>query len=507
MAEPLRKIKTGNSVASFLQEVFVNQKLNNWLGYFLIGGMAAIFAFLISKNLYLGLGFLGVVLGSLVLLGCLLDAELGLYLNMIYIFFVYFFVRLFFEDDFPLGVISDVLVSVTFLGLFVKNQNLKRNAAHFLKAKPVVFLLIAFGYLCLQLLNPLAHSFEGWFSVIRKVLSSILVMFIAYSVFTDYKKIWRFLKVLFVCALIAALYGCFQQWHGLFGFEQAWVRSNDVRFGLIFVGWNYRKFSVMSDPTALGLIMASCALLFIIIGLNERRTSSKAFLLGGALFMVLAMAYSGTRTANAMLVAGAGLFVLLTIQKKATKIFAFFAVLAFLFLMYAPIYNNATIIRFRTSFSGSKNESYMVREENREAIQPYIYKHPFGGGLSTTGGNGEKYNPDHYLAGFPPDSGYLNKALETGWVGLAINCLLYFVTLLYAVKGFFRAKSNRIKTLFAATAVFLFSFYLAELVQEAVGLIANMIIYNSIVAMIIRLRELSTKEKDEWQQEQMANSF
>lgn len=149
----------------------------------------------------------------------------------------------------------------------------------------------------------------------------------------------------------------------------------------------------------------------------------------------------------------------------------------------------------------------MVREENRAAIQPYIYKHPFGGGLSTTGSNGEKYNPDHYLAGFPPDSGYLNKALETGWIGLAINCILYFVTLLYAVKGFFRAKSNRIKTLFAATAVFLFSFYLAELVQEAVGLFANMIIYNSIVAMIMRLREVSTKEKDGWHQEQMANSF
>lgn len=504
MAAPLRKIKTGNPVITFLQEALVTQKLNNRAGYLLVGGMAALFAFLITKNLLLGLGFLGLVLGTFLILACVLEAEVGLYFNLIYIFCIYFFVRLFFDDEFPLGVISDVSIAVTFLGLFVRNRDLKKNATQFLKAKPVLFLLVAFGYLCLQLLNPLAHSFEGWFSVIRKVFASILVTFIAYSVFSDYKKIWVFLKVLFVCALVAALYGCFQQWHGLFGFEQNWVNSNETRFALVFVGWNYRKFSILSDPTALGLIMASCALLFIIIGLNERRALSRYVLLGGSVFMILAMAYSGTRTANAMLVAGTGLYVLLTIQKRSTKIFAFFALMAFLFLMYAPIYDNATIIRFRTSFSGSKNESYMVREENRASIQPYIYKHPFGGGLSTTGSNGVKYNPDHYLAGFPPDSGYLNKALETGWVGLTINCLVYFVTLLYAVRGYFRAKSQRIKTLFAAAAVFLFSFYLAELVQEAVGLIANLIIYNSIVAMIIRLREFSTREKDEWQPEGLA---
>jgi putative inorganic carbon (hco3(-)) transporter len=489
------KIKTGNAFFTYLHQVFLAQKLNNWLGYFLIAAIAIAFGILTAKEFVLGLGLLGVVLGVFTLLACLLNTELGLYINMVYIFFAYHISRLFFNDQVPIGVISDILIATTFLGLFIKNPELGKKAGHFVRSRPVLFLLIVFIYLCLELLNPMAHSVEGWFSTIRKVLGSVLVTFIAYNVFKDYKKIWRFIKVLFVCAVLTGLYGCIQQWHGLFSFEELWVKSNKIRYSLIYVDWNYRKFSILSDPTAFGLIMAGCALFFLIIGISERRVLSKCLLFVGCIFMLLGMAYSGTRTAIAMLVAGAGVFVLLTIHKKASRFFAIFAILTLLFLMYVPIYDNPTLIRFRTSFSASEDESYKVRERNRAAIQPFIYSHPFGGGLGTTGGNGLKYDPGHQLAGFPPDSGYLNKALETGWIGLALNCLLYFITMQYAVRGYFNAKSNRIKMLFAASAAFLFSFYLAEMVQEAVGLVTNIIVYNAVVALVIRLREISTKEK------------
>jgi cell division protein FtsW (lipid II flippase) len=207
--------------------------------------------------------------------------------------------------------------------------------------------------------------------------------------------------------------------------------------------------------------------------------------------MLLGMSYSGTRTANAMVVGACGIFILMTINKRSTIIFAICAVMAFLFLMYAPIYNNLTLLRFRSSFKAEEDASFNVREQNRASIQPYIHQHPFGGGLSTTGQSGREYNPGHPLAGFPPDSGYLNKALETGWVGLGLSCILYFVTLQYAIQGFFRSKNNMIKTLFAASSAFLFSFYLGEMVQEAVGQFTNMVVYYPVVAMVLRLRHLN----------------
>lgn len=483
-------------VHSFLQHSFVNKKLNSGLGIFLICCVAVGIGYLSATNLVMSLGVLGAVIGIAIVLVCLLSPEWGIYINMFYAFFAYHFSRLLFHDEFPVGIATDILVGVTFLGLFIGKHDVKKSTAQFFSRRPTLFLFITFIYLCVELFNPLAHSFEGWFQVIRKVLDSIVILFIAYNVFTDFRKINRFLTMLFICAVIAGFYGCVQQWHGLFPFELDWAKSDEVRFGLIFIHGTFRKFSVMSDPTAFGIIMAGCALLFIIIGINEKKALRKYTLLAGSLFMILGMVYSGTRTANAMLIGGVGLFVLLTIRKKATKLFAIFAVFTFLFLMYVPIYDNLTLLRFRSSFSGSKDESYKVREENRASIQPYIIKHPFGGGLSTTGNSGKKYNPNHQLAGFPPDSGYLNKALETGWVGLIMACILYYVTLMYAIRGFFKANNTRLKIFFAASAAFLFSFYLGELVQEAVGQFSNIIIYYPLVAIVVRLRELSEKQEE-----------
>ncbi len=481
------KLEASSSILSYLQKTFVNEKLNNWLGYFLISCVAAGFGYLVATDFIAGIGIFGIILGLSVILVCVMSAEWGLYINLVYCFLASHVSRVLFDGEMPIGIVTDVLVASTFLGLFVGNYNLRENTTAFFKSRPIVYYSIVFVYLCLQLLNPLSHSFLGWFIIIRKVFESFLFVFIAFNVFTNYARIWRFLRVLFCCALAAGLYGCIQQWHGLFSFEEYWVQSNPVRLNLIYLFGNYRKFSFFSGPTEFGVLMAGCSLLFLLIGINEKKALNKFILIAGVAIMLLGMSYSGTRTANAMVVGGIGLFILLTINKKSTKIFAFFAVMAFLFIMYAPIYSSATLIRFRTSFSAKEDASYNVRERNREGIQPYIYKHPFGGGLGTTGENGQKYNSGHALAGFPTDSSYLNKSLETGWVGMILTCILYFVILQYIVRGYFKVHSNRIKILFAALGAFFFSFYVGEIAQEAVGQFSNMVVYFPLLAIVVRL--------------------
>jgi cell division protein FtsW (lipid II flippase) len=294
---------------------------------------------------------------------------------------------------------------------------------------------------------------------------------------------------------LTGLYGCIQQWHGLFGFEVNWVMASEKRFGLIYINGNFRKFSTMSDPTGFSVVMASCAVFFLILAGNKRKTFNKLMLIIGSVIMLLGMIYTGTRTASVMAVGGIVMFVLLTFNKRKTRTFALFAGIIFAVLVYGPFYGNASLNRFRTSFIGSQDESYKVREMNRAFIQPYIYSHPIGGGLGTTGGSGLQYYPDHYLAGFPPDSGYLKKALETGWIGLILNCILYFTILKYGVTGMFRSKSRKRKLLYAAAVSAIFSFYIAEFAQEAIGQITDMVVYYPLIAILLRLRNFDQEKE------------
>lgn len=489
-----RRSKTHNPVTSFLENVFLRDKLNNWLGFVLVGLLAAGFGILVAKQATIGIGLFALILGFFVVLACLLNTELGFYINVAYSFFAFHLSRFLFDDTFPVGVVTDVLIVATFLSLFIRRENLARTFSQFGKNRVIAVVLVVLIYLLLQAFNPNGHTFEGWFQTFRRFLGSVLILFIAYYLFNSYERVRRFIIVVFVLCVIAGFYACIQQWHGLFAFEEAWVKATENRYGLIFINGNYRKFSTFSDPTAFGILMAAAAVFYLIIAMNQKKAFNRFVLIAGSLVMMLGMAYSGTRTANIMLVAGAGVFILLSFNKKSARIFAFFATLAFLFLLYVPIYSNPTLNRFRTSFFASNDESYKVRERNRAFIQPYIKSHPIGGGLGTAGAAGIKYAPHHYLAKFPPDSGYLKKALETGWIGLALICFLYFSVLRQGIREYFRCRTDKYRFIYAGAIAALFSFYIAEFPQEAIGQITDMVVYYPLIALVLRLRHLEKPE-------------
>ena len=482
---------SSNPIQGFLYRAFLGEKLNNWVGVVLVVAIAGLFAFLLSQNLLLGLEVFAAVIGICVLCLCIFSASAGLYIIMLYTFGASAVSRFLLNDQLPVGVGIDVLVFATFFGLFFSNDNLKDDSRRFFKSPPVIWYTIIVVYLTFELFNPIGHSFGGWMQVMRKVFESFLIVFIAYNVFDSVARIKTFIKTLFAFTLVLGLYGCFQQWHGLLQTEINWVNADELRYGLIAIWGEYRKFSLLGGPTEFGMVMAACSLFYILIGLNEKKMRDKIIYIAGAVFMVLGMSYSGTRTANAMFAGGIVLFLLLTIQKKSSRFLAFAAVLAFLFVMYVPIYSSATLLRFRSTFSATQDASYNVRETNRRSVQPFIWSHPVGSGLSTTGGMGQRYNPANPNAGFPTDSSYLNKALESGWIGMLLTCILYFVMLQYTFRGYFLAKNKQFKTWFAASAAFFFSFFLGEMTQEAVGVISNMAIYFPIFALVLRLREFS----------------
>ncbi len=207
------------------------------------------------------------------------------------------------------------------------------------------------------------------------------------------------------------------------------------------------------------------------------------------------MLYSGTRTTNVMLPAGVALYIIMTIQNKKTLtllLFSFFVVFLVLFL---PI-DNATLNRIRSTFN-TKEESLNVRDVNRHYIQPYIYAHPFGGGISTSGTDGMRFYPNHPLAGFPPDSGFLKVALEQGWIGLALTIFYNIMILCQGVYYYFRVRNKEYKIYLAAIVASTFAIFVTQYAQVTVGQIPQAIYIFAIMSLMKRLMEFDEEERSQ----------
>jgi putative inorganic carbon (HCO3(-)) transporter len=475
----------------FCTQTFLRKKLYNWFGVLLIAALAVIFGYLLATDPVEGFSLFGLIVALVVAVICLSSAEAGLYITMAYSFFAFFFSRLFFKGLMPVGVMFDSLVMATLLGVLMqRDKDLRQEFIKFTRTPLVTVILLTLFFSAIEIFNPNSMSLDTNILAFRKFLGYVLLMFIAYVVFDDYEKVRRFIIYLFVICTISAVYGCIQQWHGYFNFEMSIILSDPHGFGLIFINGEFRKYSTMSDPAAFGIIMAAAAVFFLVLATQEEDKRYKRAFIIGSIFMIMGMGYSGTRTANAIIVAGLAFFILLHFDNKSTRIFGIVATLVFIFIIYGPIHGNKTIDRFRTTFSAGEDPSYKVRVLSRHFVQPYILSHPIGGGLGSTGATGVATQPGHFLANFQPDSSYLQRAAETGWIGLAITCTLYFVVLLTGIRGFFRTHDEKLRIIYAATVTCLFSFYIAEYAQVALGQITDVVVYYPMLSLILKLKDL-----------------
>ena len=109
------KIKNAlySTVSNFLRKIFIEQKLNNFTGYALLSFFAVALGYLFAVQTTLGIAIAGLICSTAVAMACMFDTQLGLYINVIYSFFAFAFSRYFFNDEFPTGVSSDILVLAT----------------------------------------------------------------------------------------------------------------------------------------------------------------------------------------------------------------------------------------------------------------------------------------------------------------------------------------------------------------------------------------------------------
>jgi putative inorganic carbon (hco3(-)) transporter len=311
--------------------------------------------------------------------------------------------------------------------------------------------------------------------------------------FSSLKDVKRFTGVWVGAALLTGLYGIYQKLFGLTSFESAWLNSSDALVGLYVIWGQLRVFSFLSDPSVYGLFTGASALATMVLALGPFKMGFRITNAVITVILLVAMSYSGTRTALAMVAVGVAFYVTLMIHNRKTFMAGVALIFLGVILLFGPFYGG-TMTRLRSTFNASDDPSMAVRDIKRLRFQEYIQTHPIGAGLNTVGRHGARYSPSHPLAGkWDPDSGYLLAALETGWIGLLIFQGLFFLVLLKGINNFFSMTDPVLRTYLLVYIVPFLALSVAHFTQDAMfSKPTNVIIY-ATYALVIRIATLEKK--------------
>lgn len=424
-------------------------------------------AYICSKlSLSLATLFVLVAVAPSIVLLFIINPKYGLFLTVT-LPFMGFELERYTKLDLPIGL----LIQVIFFSLFVLalyKQKVDNSKLSYAKNSISYVFIITYAYFIIQGLNPNMYSVNGWLVSLRSVLGVYLIFYVSLMLFNHISFARQFFYIWISLAFISAVYACYQEWFGLPSFVLEYIHADPVRLGLNYINGKYRIFSLLTDPAAFGIFMAGSFFITFSFGLYEDKNSTKFLYFIISVFLLLASAFSGTRTSYAMIPAGFVMFTLITITSVRTVVVVSIFSFVFAVLIFGPFYGNQTLNRVRSTFIGN-DESLSVRDVNRQYIQPYIYEHPIGGGLMTTGVAGKKYNPDHRLAGFPPDSEYLQTVLEIGWFGLFIHLTLFYIGIRVSLKRFYQSRNKKFKRYYLAVAIFLFTISVSSYTQNNIG--------------------------------------
>jgi len=472
-----------NSISEWVRTKVFVERLNNPLGFALIIGITAFFG--------LAIGFLGIKLGVLLfaaivglplMLWVFLDEKVGLAVCLV----IGFTIQLSYKfGDYPMGTLLDGLTMFMVLAVFVKQ--IGRADWSFAKS-PISYYIIGWMiYSLIQILNPEAQSIVAWIYTVRSMTLLILLYFVCCFAFSSLDRIKWVLKFTIFLTLLSALYGLKQEWMGYTSWERAWLFADPLRAELIIQWGRERVFSIFSDPTTFGILMAYMSVFCVVLAMGAFKTWQRVALFIGAGAMILSMAYGGSRTPVVLIPAGFAFYVILTLKKEIILFTGIFFIIGTAAMMKGT--SNPVMLRIQSAFNPGEDASFEVRNKSQEMIRPYIQSHPFGAGMGTTGIWGRRFSPNHWLADFPPDSGYVRVAVEMGWIGLILYMLLLFKIQQQGVYYYIRVKDPQIKTLYLGLNIIVFLLIVASFPQEIIILLPTSIIFYISAAAIVRLKD------------------
>lgn len=484
------------NLQGWLNKEFFQRNLTSTFGiiFWAVTAIAVAVLAYIGLPLIVGAVIAGLI-GIIIIYYCLFKPYTGYYIVTLIAFFAFWPNHLL-NRELPLSTLVEVLLWFLFLGAMRQKppEGTKNTLLH--TGLSIVFIIYS-GYHIIQFFNPDLGRREGYIFVMRKFIVFIFIYIMSYRLINTPDRFRFFMKFWMIMALIAAAYGCYQQWFGYLPMELRYIKSDPLEYKLMFQGGVLRKYSFLSDVVSFGVLSGSMCVVTIIVAINQKKRRRQRLMFLAAIIMFLGMSYSGTRTTTVIIPTGISLYLLMTIRNKTTLITLFVSLLVALFILFAPIYT-PTLNRLRSTFN-TDDPSLNVRDVNRHYIQPYIYAHPIGGGLATSGVPGRRFNPDHILAGFPPDSGLLQIAMELGWIGLGLTIIFYLMILYQCIYYYFRIRNPEYKVYAVALGASLLSIMVTQYAQVSIGQIPGVFYFMSAISIVKRLYEFDIDEQSKKQ--------
>jgi putative inorganic carbon (HCO3(-)) transporter len=462
-----------------LKRIFWTEKLTNTTGLCILLAGSLCFAALITYfGLIAGVAILAAMIAPLAIYAIVAHPQFGITVLLIMSYFLFFIMKM--GGNFPMGTVMDGIQALLILG-FIIGQKIKPDWSVF-KGPVSVMILIWIFYNIIEVANPVAASRLAWVYTIRAVAIVMLMYFVFLYQIRNVQSLRNLIKTLVGLSTFAALYAYKQEYIGFSAAEEGWLYSDPLIADLLFIAGRWRKFSIFSDPVTFSYNMVVSAALCIGVLTFVKTWWRKAVLVTLVILFLSAMLFSGTRGAYVLPPAAMALFLVLKFSRPVL-IGTIIAGVFFLFLIVVPT-SNPNIVRFQTAFKPSEDDSFKVRSQNQERIRPYIWSHPIGGGLGATGAWGRRFAPNSYLANFPPDSGYVRVAVELGWIGLLIFCVLMFFILREGINNYFLIKNPELRAYCLAATMIIFVFNVGNYPQEALVQFPSSIYFYVAVAII-----------------------
>ena len=490
----ISNLNIDKKVFSWFQRQFFEKKMMTPFGIIVLIILAAAGGILSANGLFfVPLLLAGLLAGLIVVYICIFKPLVGYYIAAVFSIFIFYPNHLIGRSVISLSPLLEILFLLILIGSYIKVSENTKEVSPLIKTFISITLIINTALILLQVFNPNVYKITIWASVSRRWLVFIIIYVSSYRLINTKEKLFFFVKFWIISVFVIAVYGCFQQWFGFLPSEMNYILSVPGQFELLNQGGNIRKFSFLSDVVTFGVITGSTAVITLLIAIYTKSKKRKYFLIFMAIIMLLGMAYSGTRTTTVIVPAGFIIYGFLTIQSKKTIITLFVGSLMALFIFFAPIYNNSTLNRMRSTFN-SKDESLNLRDRNRHYIQPYLKSHPMGGGIGTTGGLGAAEFPDHPLANFPTDSGFLRIGLEMGWIGLICWVFFNLSILWQSIIYYFRMRDPVLKLIMVAFISCIFPILVIQYSQESIGQFPGSVFFFSVLSLMKRLLEFDEEK-------------
>ncbi len=419
------------------------------------------------------------------LISVLMEPKIGL-LVYVHLSFLIGFTR-FLPRDTPVGTGLDAILLLSLLGTFLngKRMNWKRLR------QPVLWVLIGWlSYTILEYFNPEAPHRPAWFYNVRAFsLSWFLIAIIVMANPISRNDIRLFIRTWFVWSFLAALWAFKQQYIRLEPAELAWLAEGGARTHILW--GQLRSFSFYSDAGQFGSEMAGVTLICLIFFFEDKSWLHRIVYLLLAIILFWGFALSGTRGALFVLLAGYPAYLILSRSLLNIVRGVLIAIPILAFLMFTHIGDsNYQIYRIRTALHPSEDASFLVRLENQQKLRNYLKDKPFGAGIGTSSGAGNRFSPNHFAAQIPTDSWYVQLWIETGIVGLTLYLLMLAGIILIGIYKIWQLNDPTLITLMLAL--------LAEFIGIAVVSYTNPILGQFPTSTILFINSILFTTCERW---------